>query len=146
MRSFRVDSVPGAPATPLDATQKAARASIEGRSRGLRALLPFLGPAFIACVAYVDPGNFATNIAGGAQFGYNLLWVILLANLIGMLIQNLSAKVGIATGRNLAEVCPTGVFDDKPFSEFFSRKWDLRSVPSVCIHCGLGCNTMLSWG
>ena len=105
MRSFRVDSAPGASATPLDATQKAARASIEGRSRGLRALLPFLGPAFIACVAYVDPGNFATNISGGAQFGYNLLWVILLANLMAMLLQSLSAKLGIATGLNLPEAC-----------------------------------------
>src|SRR5438067_8321914 len=87
------------------AVQAAARASIEGRTRGVRALLPFLGPAFIACVAYVDPGNFATNIAGGAQFGYNLLWVILLANLMAMLLQSLSAKLGIATGLNLPEAC-----------------------------------------
>src|SRR5438128_3984943 len=105
MRSFRVDSVPGAPATPLDATQKAARASIEGRSRGLRALLPFLGPAFIASVAYIDPGNFATNIQGGSAFGYNLLWVIALANLMAMLLQTMSAKLGLATGKNLAELC-----------------------------------------
>ena len=75
-------------------------------SRGLlRRTLPLLGPAFVAAIAYVDPGNFATNIAGGASRGYLLLWVILLANLMGMLIQNLSAKVGIATGRNLAELC-----------------------------------------
>src|SRR5207302_1298525 len=67
--------------------------------------LPLLGPAFVAAIAYVDPGNFATNIAGGAAHGYLLLWVILLANLIGMLVQNLSAKVGIATGRNLPELC-----------------------------------------
>ena len=71
----------------------------------LRRVLPMLGPAFVAAIAYVDPGNFATNIAGGAAHGYVLLWVILLANLIGMLIQNLSAKVGIATGRNLPELC-----------------------------------------
>ena len=64
-----------------------------------------LGPAFVACVAYVDPGNFATNIAGGAKYGYLLLWVLLAANLMGMLIQNLSAKIGIATGRNLPELC-----------------------------------------
>src|SRR6266566_1775094 len=68
-------------------------------------LLPFLGPAFIASVAYVDPGNFATNIAAGSKFGYTLVWVIVAANLIAMLIQTLSAKLGIATGRNLPELC-----------------------------------------
>src|SRR3954466_7116117 len=68
-------------------------------------LLPFIGPAFVACVAYVDPGNFATNIAGGSKFGYTLVWVIVLSNLMAMLIQTLSAKLGIATGRNLPEVC-----------------------------------------
>src|SRR5947208_2778557 len=68
-------------------------------------LLPFLGPAFIACVAYVDPGNFATNIAGGSKFGFTLVWVIVASNLMAMLIQTLSAKLGIATGRNLPEVC-----------------------------------------
>jgi manganese transport protein len=68
-------------------------------------VLSFLGPAFIACVAYIDPGNFATNIAGGSKFGYTLVWVIVAANLIAMLIQTLSAKLGIATGRNLPEVC-----------------------------------------
>ena len=66
---------------------------------------PFMGPAFIAAVAYIDPGNFATNIAGGAKYGYLLLWVVLAANLMAMLIQTLSAKLGIATGRNLPEVC-----------------------------------------
>src|SRR3954467_834763 len=68
-------------------------------------LLPFLGPAFIAAVAYIDPGNFATNIAGGSKFGYTLLWVIVASNLMAMLIQTLSAKLGIAPGRNLAEIC-----------------------------------------
>lgn len=68
-------------------------------------LLPFLGPAFIACVAYIDPGNFATNIAAGSKYGYTLLWVIVASNLMAMLIQTLSAKLGIATGRNLPEVC-----------------------------------------
>src|SRR6266568_4627900 len=68
-------------------------------------ILPFLGPAFIACVAYIDPGNFATNIAGGSRFGYTLVWVIVVSNLMAMLIQTLSAKLGIATGRNLPEVC-----------------------------------------
>src|SRR5438105_6108367 len=68
-------------------------------------ILPFLGPAFIACVAYIDPGNFATNIAAGSKYGYLLLWVIVASNLMAMLIQTLSAKLGIATGRNLPEVC-----------------------------------------
>ncbi len=78
----------------------------EIRSKGrLRTVLAMLGPAFVACVAYVDPGNFATNIAGGAQYGYLLLWVLLAANLMAMLIQNLSAKIGIATGKNLPELC-----------------------------------------
>ena len=82
-----------------------AQSALETRS-GWRPgrLLPFLGPAFIASVAYVDPGNFATNIQGGAEFGYRLLWVVLWANLMAMLIQTLSAKLGIATGRNLPEV------------------------------------------
>jgi manganese transport protein len=77
----------------------------ENKQRGLSRLLPFLGPAFIASIAYVDPGNFATNIEGGAKFGYTLLWVVVASNLMAMLIQCLSAKLGIATGRNLAELC-----------------------------------------
>src|SRR5262249_47770742 len=77
---------------------------VEGGHRRLR-ILPFLGPAFIACVAYIDPGNFATNVAGGSKFGYTLVWVIVASNLLAMLIQTLSAKLGIATGRNLPEVC-----------------------------------------
>ena len=67
-------------------------------------LLPFMGPAFIAAVAYLDPGNFATNIQGGAEFGYTLIWVIVASNLMAMLLQTLSAKLGIATGKNLAEL------------------------------------------
>ncbi len=87
------------------ATARAAHESLKGDRRGFRKLWPFLGPAFIAAVAYVDPGNFATNIAGGAQFGYLLLWVILASNLMAMVIQSMSAKLGIATGKNLPEVC-----------------------------------------
>ena len=83
---------------------QAAQRALGGPSKGWR-ILPFLGPAFVACVAYIDPGNFATNIAGGAKYGYTLCWVILAANLMAMLIQTLSAKLGIATGRNLPEVC-----------------------------------------
>src|SRR5450759_711461 len=90
-----------------DATKRDAKAVLSGRSKKswFIRLLPFLGPAFIASIAYVDPGNFATNIQGGAQFGYELLWVILGSNLMAMLLQTLSAKLGIATGKNLAEHC-----------------------------------------
>jgi manganese transport protein len=87
------------------AVAAAARRSLDGQARGLGRIWPFLGPAFIAAVAYIDPGNFATNIAGGAKFGYLLLWVVLSANLIAMLVQTQSAKLGIATGKNLAELC-----------------------------------------
>jgi manganese transport protein len=88
-------------------TLQSANEVLTGTSKkGLIArILPFLGPAFIACVAYIDPGNFATNIQGGAKFGYMLLWVIVASNLMAMLIQTLSAKLGIASGRNLAEMC-----------------------------------------
>ena len=76
------------------------------RSRGrIRGVVALLGPAFVAAVAYVDPGNFATNFSAGAQFGYGLAWVVLLANLMAMLVQYLSAKVGVATGRDLPELC-----------------------------------------
>ncbi len=87
-------------------TVTAAMEVLEGRSKKswLAQLLPFMGPAFIASVAYVDPGNFATNISGGAQYGYTLLWVILASNLMAMLVQSLAAKLGIATGFNLAEM------------------------------------------
>ena len=83
----------------------AAERVLSGERRGIRAVLPFLGPAFIAAVAYIDPGNFATNMAGGSEFGYTLLWVVLAANLMAMLVQSMSAKLGIATGRSLPEVC-----------------------------------------
>jgi manganese transport protein len=88
-----------------EATLRAAHASLAGERRGLRALWPFLGPAFVAGVAYIDPGNFATNVAAGAEFGYLLLWVVLAANLMAMVVQTLSAKLGIATGKNLPEMC-----------------------------------------
>ena len=87
------------------AVAAAARRSLDGQARGVSRVWPFLGPAFVAAVAYIDPGNFATNIAGGAKFGYLLLWVVLGANLIAMVVQTQSAKLGIATGKNLAELC-----------------------------------------
>ena len=82
----------------------AAREALAGNRRGLRKLLPFAGPAFVASIAYIDPGNFATNIQGGASYGYRLLWVVVMANVMAMLFQALSAKLGIATGKNLAEL------------------------------------------
>lgn len=77
----------------------------ELRARGWRGRLALLGPAFVASIAYLDPGNFATNIAGGSKYGYLLLWVLVAANLMAMLVQLLSAKIGIATGRSLPELC-----------------------------------------
>jgi len=97
------------PSGPKRADQGTIRAAVEvlnrPRNKRVSGILPFLGPAFIASVAYVDPGNFATNIQGGAQFGYTLLWVIVASNLMAILIQTLSAKLGMATGLNLAEQC-----------------------------------------
>jgi manganese transport protein len=86
-------------------TVATARQVLAGQRRGLRGSLAFVGPAVIASIAYIDPGNFATNIQAGARYGYGLLWVVLAANLIAMLFQGLSAKLGIVTGRNLAELC-----------------------------------------
>jgi manganese transport protein len=83
----------------------AARDVLAGRRSGIAVRLAFVGPAVVASIAYVDPGNFATNIQAGAKYGYELLWVVLAANLIAMLFQALSAKLGIVTGRNLAEMC-----------------------------------------
>jgi manganese transport protein len=96
-----------APGRGDQGTRRAASEILSGRGRKgrLARLLPFLGPAFIASVAYMDPGNFATNISAGAKFGYLLLWVVAASNLTAMLIQTLSAKLGIATGSNLAEEC-----------------------------------------
>ena len=103
----------------VDASRSPSRAAAAAaRAGACAATLALLGPAFVACIAYVDPGNFATNIAGGAKYGYLLLWVLLAANLMAMLIQNLSAKIGIATGRNLPELC----------REHFPRPVDLGAV------------------
>jgi manganese transport protein len=86
-------------------TELAARAALDGRRKGVRAFLPFAGPAIVASVGYMDPGNFATNIQAGSTYGYELLWVVLAASLVAMLFQAMSAKLGIVTGRNLAELC-----------------------------------------
>src|ERR1700738_4277882 len=100
---LQANAAPMAGAT--DRTELAAREALSGQRKGLSAFLPFVGPAFIASVAYMDPGNFATNIQGGALYGYRLLWVVVFANLTAMLFQALSARLGIATGRTLAELC-----------------------------------------
>src|ERR1700691_2066488 len=93
------------PASLTERTIATARAVLEGQRSGVRGYLAFVGPAVIVSIAYMDPGNFATNIQAGAKYGYGLLWVVLLANLIAMLFQALSAKLGIVTGKNLAELC-----------------------------------------
>jgi manganese transport protein len=86
-------------------TAAAGEAVLSGRRSGLRSLAPFIGPAVVASIAYTDPGNFATNIQAGARHGYMLLWVVLLANIIAMLFQSLSARLGIVSGRSLASLC-----------------------------------------
>ncbi|MDR3576594.1 MAG: Nramp family divalent metal transporter [Anaerolineaceae bacterium] len=127
--------------TIQDAAEILGGTSKKGR---LASLLPFLGPAFIASVAYVDPGNFATNIQGGAQFGYTLLWVIMASNLLAMLIQTLSAKLGIATGHNLAEHCRLAF--PKPVVWFL---WGLMEVVAMAtdlaefLGAALGFNLLL---
>ena len=91
--------------TMTDRTLLAGRQVMAGRRGGFRAILPFAGPAIVASIAYVDPGNFATNIQAGARHGYLLLWVVVLANLIAMLFQALAARIGIVTGHSLASLC-----------------------------------------
>ena len=91
--------------TLSERTDSRIREVLDGRRRGPQAFFLFAGPAVIASIAYMDPGNFATNIQAGSGYGYSLLWVVLVANLVAMLFQSLSAKLGIVTGRNLAETC-----------------------------------------
>lgn len=114
-------------------------------------LLPFLGPAFIASVAYMDPGNFATNIQGGAQYGYMLVWVVVASNLMAMLIQTLSAKLGIATGRNLPEVCreqfsPPAVWGMWLLAEGVAMATDLAEFLGAALGFQLLFNIPLLWG
>jgi manganese transport protein len=95
----------GSEDTLTERTLRIASERIMGQRRDLRSLLAFAGPAIVASVAYMDPGNFATNIEGGARYDYDLLWVVLLANVAAMLFQALAAKLGIVTGKNLPELC-----------------------------------------
>lgn len=105
--SSRAPTSPPIPSSAPDMSSRPDPSPLERvLQRGrLRAASVMLGPAFVAAAAYVDPGNFATNVQGGAQFGYLLLWVVLVANLMAMVVQYLSAKLGIATGGDLAELC-----------------------------------------
>jgi manganese transport protein len=91
--------------TSTSSAISAMRDVLDQRRRGLRAALPFAGPAVVASVGYMDPGNFATNIQAGSTFGYELLWVVMLSSIVAMLFQAMSAKLGIVTGHNLAELC-----------------------------------------
>src|ERR1700760_3039118 len=93
------------PRSLTERTRVSMNEALAGRRTKLQSFLLFAGPAVIASIAYMDPGNFATNIQAGSRFGYSLLWVVVIANLIAMLFQGLSAKLGIVTGRNLAEMC-----------------------------------------
>ena len=133
------------------ATIQAAQEALDGHRTGLRALWPFLGPAFIASVAYLDPGNFATDVAAGAKYGYLLLWAVLAANLMAMVVQTLSAKLGIATGHNLAEVCrlqfPRRVsFGLWVQAEVVAMATDLAEVLGAALGLSLLFSIPLGWG
>jgi manganese transport protein len=135
----------------VNRTQTAIRDVIEGRRRGFRTILPMAGPAVVVSIAYMDPGNFATNIQAGARYGYGLLWVVLVANLIAMLFQALSAKLGIVTGRNLAELCREQL--PRPLvlamwivSEIAAMATDLAEFLGGAIGLSLLFNLPLFWG
>ncbi len=133
-------------------TLEAAGRTLDGSNKlSLRRILPFLGPAFIASVAYIDPGNFATNIQSGSEFGYMLLWVVVASNLMAMLIQTLSAKLGIATGKNLAELCRDR-FGGKPaivmwvIMEAVAMATDLAEFIGAAVGFNLLFGIPLLWG
>jgi manganese transport protein len=135
----------------VNRTQVAIREVLDGHRRGLSAIVPMVGPAVIVSIAYMDPGNFATNIQAGAKYGYELLWVVLVANLIAMLFQSLSAKLGIATGRNLAEMCreqlpPPLVWAMWVVSEIAAMATDLAEFLGGAIGLSLLFNLPLFWG
>lgn len=132
-------------------TSAAIQEVLAGKRRGVTSWFLFAGPAVIASIAYMDPGNFATNIQAGAHYGYTLLWVVLLANLIAMLFQALSAKLGIVTGRNLAEMCRENF--PKPVviamwivSEIAAMATDLAEFLGGAIGLSLLMNMPLFWG
>jgi manganese transport protein len=132
-------------------TARAAADVLAGRRRGLTSFLPFVGPALIASVAYMDPGNFATNIQAGARYGYALLWVVVLANLVAMLFQGLSAKLGIVTGRSLAQLCRDHlprplVFCMWGISEIAAMATDLAEFLGGAIGLSILTGLPLLWG
>jgi len=151
-------------ADPRGLSERAMRAGMEslsGQRRGIRGFLPFAGPAVIASVAYMDPGNFATNIQAGARYGYGLLWVVVLANLLAMLFQALSARIGIVTGQSLASLCrahfPRSVSIPMWIaSEVAAMATDLAETVGAAIGLslllglplltGLGLTLVLTWG
>jgi manganese transport protein len=135
----------------MNRTQVAIREVLDGHRRGLSTVFPMAGPAVIVSIAYMDPGNFATNIQAGAKYGYGLLWAVLVANLIAMLFQALSAKLGIATGRNLAEICREQL--PRPLvwamwvvSEIAAMATDLAEFLGGAIGLSLLFNLPLFWG
>ena len=137
--------------TLTDRTTAGIRETLAGRRRGFGSALLFAGPAGIVSIAYMDPGNFATNIQAGAKYGYGLLWVVLLANVIAMLFQALSAKLGIVTGRNLAEMCrehfpPPVVYAMWGVSEAAAMATDLAEFLGGAIGLSLLFNLPLVWG
>ncbi|HEY1996554.1 Nramp family divalent metal transporter [Paraburkholderia sp.] len=132
-------------------TVTAMRDALDNKRRGLRALLPFAGPAVIASVGYMDPGNFATNIQAGSTYGYELLWVVLLSSLVAMLFQAMSAKLGIVTGRSLAEVCRDEF--SKPLvigmwiaSELAAMATDLAEFMGAAMGISLLFHLAIGWG
>ena len=134
-----------------DRTTVAIRETLAGKRRGVRAYLPFVGPAFICSVAYTDPGNFATNIQAGAKYNYSLLWVVLLANVVAMLFQGLSARLGIVTNRNLAELCREHfprpvVWGMWGISEIAAMATDLAEFLGGAIGLSLLLHVPLMWG
>lgn len=133
-----------------DRTVAAGREAIVGRRRGIRALLPFAGPAVVASIAYMDPGNFATNVEAGSRYGYLLLWVVVLANVTAMLFQGLSAKLGIVTGKSLAEQCRDHfprplVYAMWGASEIAAMATDLAEFLGAAIGLSLLCGLPLLW-
>ncbi|MGA8380546.1 MAG: Nramp family divalent metal transporter, partial [Stellaceae bacterium] len=132
-------------------TRASAGGPLAGRWSTLGALRAFAGPTFIASVAYLDPGNFATNITAGATHGYQLLWVVLLANLTAMLFQALAAKLGIVSGRSLARTCRERL--PLPLtralwavSEIGAMATDLAELLGAAIGCALLLGTSLFTG
>src|SRR5690349_16569918 len=116
-----IDPFMSAPPTPARSPFKARMKLLPTLKRG--EMWRYFGPAFVASVAYVDPGNFASNFEGGARFGYTLLWVLLWSNAMAILIQYLSAKLGIATGKTLPQNCRAYFSPKINFGLWVLRGW-----------------------